>query len=138
MQLYLKSISVDSITFLRPDDVEAIVHDTERSFGNSSILEDGRTKIEMSKAVLDEDFFIESNEHLDLETFNFDNIANWNFVELFVIGDSTEDDYEDLCNSDFEFTYIRFQFNYYNAEKLDTTFDYELTAAQLTYLNNNN
>lgn len=98
-------ISMGTLTILQPcgnGEMEEVSFDFENSDANCTLLPDGRSIITFSRDTLDEKAF---PDEPDLNWLQFE---KWEFVEIWVSGDSALENYEDLSDADFAFNELIF------------------------------
>lgn len=99
-------ITIDSTTVVLPNGKE-ITFDFEIYRGMSEVQSDGRCLVDFTKIRFDKDYYLEF-EGQSLDDLDWDQIGNWQFKDVYIIGDSIEGECEDLSNADFEIQNIDF------------------------------
>lgn len=124
-------ISIGSVTAKNPNTQENFYFDFERGFGGTELLLDGRCEINYTKRDFDTDYFMSSNEHLETNAIDWSDIAQWQFEEIYITGDSVPTEFEDIHTEDFKVTDVTF----YITNENDESLIYQLTEEQLAHLN---
>lgn len=121
-------ISLDGINVIGKSGLE-YVFDFVSSEGNATLLEDGRYLLDFTKYDFDDDFFTSSN---GVAIPDWEDIIHGEFKEIFIIGDSTLEKYQDLGPLDFSFTKVSFSMVEEEKERVIS-----LAEEQLEQLNKN-
>lgn len=127
-------ISIDGTSLTLPNG-KSIYFDFENSYGDSEVLDDGRVQVNMTKYGFDKGHYL-SDDNQTLEDLDWEQIAKATFTDVFVIGDSKQENFEDLSSSDFTITELIYTVEPASDDDSDNkTTEIILTQKQLDDLN---